>query len=101
MLKDYVYAENYKGNASLWSQLNLTEQDELEYPLAKRRKLTTPKTIVSDVGNLDDFADTMPPLELEQRRIERFLREVFIPSTPYGQFMLTNQNTETMPSYYS
>jgi hypothetical protein len=42
------------------------------YPLTKRRKLATPKTATSDVGNMEDFADTMSPLKLNQRRIERF-----------------------------
>jgi len=80
MLQDYVYAKNYKGNASLGSQLNLTEQDE--YPLAKRRKLTTPKAIVSDTDNLDDFA---APLDRSRERSNVFW---------------INQDTETIPSYY-
>ena len=53
--------------------------DNGNYPLKKRRKkLDTPKVLISDVADMNDFAGTMSDLELKQKMAEHLLREVFI-----------------------
>ncbi|CAB4445170.1 unnamed protein product [Rhizophagus irregularis] len=64
-------------------------------PMKRRKKLDTFNVQTNDIANFNDFADIMPDMELKSKLIERYLREVFLPSTQYEQL-----ETRTETSYY-
>jgi hypothetical protein len=38
--------------------------------------------IYNDIANFNDFADEMTEMELKQKMVEHFLRDIYIPSSP-------------------
>ena len=64
-------------------------------PMKRRKKLDTFNVQTNDIANFNDFADIMPDMEIKSKLIEKYLREVFVPSTQYGQLEM---RAET--SYY-
>uniref|UniRef100_U9UAH7 Uncharacterized protein n=1 Tax=Rhizophagus irregularis (strain DAOM 181602 / DAOM 197198 / MUCL 43194) TaxID=747089 RepID=U9UAH7_RHIID len=49
----------------------------------------------SDVANFNDLVDEMPEVEIKSKMIEQYLQEVFVNSTSYKQFEMSN-----VTSYY-
>jgi len=87
MIQEYINRESQ----NIHSRNKFNDDDE--YPLSKQRKLNTYTTISDDVANFSDFTDEMTETQLNQKIVECFLRDVYIPSSPYSQLI----NTE--PSY--
>jgi hypothetical protein len=87
IIQEYINRENQ----NIRSRNEFDDDDE--YPLSKRRKLNTSVTTSDDVANFSDFANEMTEAQLSQKMVERFLRDIYIPSSPYSQLI----NTE--PSY--
>ncbi|GBB85079.1 hypothetical protein RclHR1_11650006 [Rhizophagus clarus] len=93
MIQEYINRES-QGSQEDRNIHSRSDEFDDEYPLSKRRKLNTSTMNSNDIANFCDFADEMTETQLDQKIIERFLRDIYIPSSPYSQLI----NTES-PSY--